>query len=412
MNQAGPYQDIGEGSFRLPSGHFDEWSYLHHNQDVAAMVRDGKLPSGEEHFRSFGHREYRRGMRPFPPSVREMSYLLRNPDVAASVKAGTMASGFDHWVQYGRDEEAQGKRKPYEAGASRDLEALGVSLETWKDGYVIIPGLFDGAQCDRIVETTQRIWRDRHADPRPIDVDIFLDKADSRKVRLNDAPSDAYEHPHKINNLYYFDPLVRAAVMDPRLCTVLRVLLDGDPVAFTSLNFRKGSEQGLHLDTFYMPPAFPHRMVAMWIALEDVSMENGPLTYVPGSSRIPPYYFDHQRLRVNHTAEEYAACGNHMRLHMQRAGLGAQPFCPRKGDVLIWHALLYHGGSPILDKASTRHSLVAHYFPAGDYPGVSVTGATSLIEHGFGCYYENRPPQYQPLIGERGQSFLIDRATP
>lgn len=408
MKQSGPYEAIDANSFRMPSGHFDEWTYLHHNQDVADLVRSGRIVSGEEHFQTRGHQEYVRGVRPRPPSTREMSYLLRNPDVANSVRAGTMRSGFDHWVQYGRDEETKGLRRPYEVGASRDLQSLGAHLDTWQDGYVILPGLFSAEQCDGIVDATQRLWRGRQRDPRPIDVDVFLDQPDTRKLRLSEVPETAYDHPHKINNLYFFDPLVRAAVMDPKLCTVLRVLLDGDPVAFTSLNFRKGSEQGLHLDTFYMPPAFPHRMVAMWLALEDVDMDNGPLVYVPQSNRIPPYYFDRMRLRVNHSAEEYGACVRHMDAHMQRSGLAPKAFCPKKGDVLIWHALLYHGGSPILDKASTRNSLVAHYFPAGDYPGVSVTGATSLIEHGFGCFYENRPPQYEPLLGARGPSFLVD----
>jgi ectoine hydroxylase len=37
-------------------------------------------------------------------------------------------------------------------------------------------------------------------------------------------------------------------------------------------------------------------------------------------------------------------------------------FLPRKGDVLIWHANLLHGGRAIAAPGATRRSLVAHYF--------------------------------------------------
>jgi hypothetical protein len=57
----------------------------------------------------------------------------------------------------------------------------------------------------------------------------------------------------------------------------------------------------------------------------------------------------------------------------------------KKGDVLIWHADLMHGGTPIQDSRQTRKSLVARVLPLGvmatfydftkvtamPYPGIS-----------------------------------------
>jgi ectoine hydroxylase-related dioxygenase (phytanoyl-CoA dioxygenase family) len=34
----------------------------------------------------------------------------------------------------------------------------------------------------------------------------------------------------------------------------------------------------------------------------------------------------------------------------------------KKGDVLLWHAMLIHGGAPINDLAVTRWSMACHYF--------------------------------------------------
>ena len=40
-------------------------------------------------------------------------------------------------------------------------------------------------------------------------------------------------------------------------------------------------------------------------------------------------------------------------------------FTAKKGDVLIWHANLIHGGEKITRPGSTRKSIVVHYFADG-----------------------------------------------
>jgi len=39
-----------------------------------------------------------------------------------------------------------------------------------------------------------------------------------------------------------------------------------------------------------------------------------------------------------------------------------QIFTVRKGDLLVWHTNLFHGGEPHTDKSLTRKSMVFHYF--------------------------------------------------
>ena len=46
----------------------------------------------------------------------------------------------------------------------------------------------------------------------------------------------------------------------------------------------------------------------------------------------------------------------------QAAGLAKLPFAARKGDVLVWHADLAHGGNPVSADV-TRKSIVTHYCP-------------------------------------------------
>ena len=41
---------------------------------------------------------------------------------------------------------------------------------------------------------------------------------------------------------------------------------------------------------------------------------------------------------------------------------------PRKGDILIWHGDLAHGGRPVVDAETTRRSVVGHFCPASAEP--------------------------------------------
>jgi hypothetical protein len=50
-------------------------------------------------------------------------------------------------------------------------------------------------------------------------------------------------------------------------------------------------------------------------------------------------------------------------------------FTPRRGQALIWHASLRHGGSPVRDPARSRRSFVVHFSTAGTYPLRSITVA-------------------------------------
>jgi hypothetical protein len=378
----------GDNSFLSHSyGEFDEWGYLLFNSDVAWGVRRGEWASGREHYETWGADEIRAGRRPPVPDYREMSYLLRNPDIFTAVCTGALACGREHYEAHGRDEELRGCRRPYISKEPRHV-LTAEQRQTWGQGYLHLKGFFSEAQVDAVAERLERLWRDRANDRRPIDVNYFLSSPRWATSALCDVPEEARLFPHKINNLYYWEEIVRALVLDRRLASVVRALIDGDPCALTTLNFERGSEQPLHLDTFYMPPVVPYRMVAAWVALEDAVPEAGPLQYVPGSNRIPPFVFEHGHIRWN--PPEMSDFNSYMQAQMAKRGLTVHEFCPKKGDVFIWHPLLFHGGSKILNPEKTRRSVVTHYFSAADYPLGSISQANNIIMYDAGRYYENR----------------------
>jgi len=183
---------------------------------------------------------------------------------------------------------------------------------------------------------------------------------------MADAPANAREKPYKLNDLYLSQNEIQQLVIGKQLAPILRTLLDGFPMVCNSLNFEFGSQQDYHFDTFYMPSPTPNKMVASWIALEDATAENGPLSYYPGSHKIPPYLFSHGTTHA--VPSEMSNFKDYIDAEIKQRGLEAKTLLANKGDVLIWHSQLFHGGSPILDKRKTRKSLVTHYFTNEDFP--------------------------------------------
>jgi hypothetical protein len=84
---------------------WDEQGYLVANPDVAALVAEGKVQNGFEHYRSAGFFEFRVGGF---PAWNESAYLADNPDVVPLIGQGLFASGYEHYVRQGK---AEGRRK-------------------------------------------------------------------------------------------------------------------------------------------------------------------------------------------------------------------------------------------------------------------------------------------------------------
>lgn len=85
---------------------------------------------------------------------------------------------------------------------------------------------------------------------------------------------------------------------------------------------------------------------------------------MPGSRRLPYYQFEPGRFTFDLSRDgeaERSAAEDWDRRHCERCGLAQQSFTCRRGEVLIWHHSLLHGGSLPVDPALTRKSFVVHY---------------------------------------------------
>lgn len=197
-------------------------------------------------------------------------------------------------------------------------------------------------------------------------------------------------HRFKVNDLYLESRATRSLALNERITPILSALLGSTPLLCNSLNLRQGSAQADHVDSLYMTPRSENKMLAIWVALEDVHADAGPLRYFPRSHKIPQYVFS---TGSHHAVDaEIDRWAHYMQAKVSEHGLEPVTFLAKKGDVFIWSAYLLHGGSAISDPARTRRSLVFHYFSEED----CVANRCTLVPDG-GAYWMHRP--HQPVPG-------------
>jgi len=171
---------------------------------------------------------------------------------------------------------------------------------------------------------------------------------------------DQYGLHERLCNLQMVSPAMRALAANATVREIMQAVFSAPPVVVGSLFFEKGSQQSIHRDgpAFFTVPI--NHFFGVWHALEDVSEDSGPLIYYERGHRVAPD--DELRARDGLNEEVYfrtvrEAC-EAMRLPKQHVVLA-------KGDTLIWHPQLPHGGASIADPARSRKSAVFHYIPVG-----------------------------------------------
>lgn len=185
--------------------------------------------------------------------------------------------------------------------------------------------------------------------------------------------------------------------MSPRIVEFCRAVFADTPVAMQSLHFVMGSTQRAHMDFPYVHTPKPAFLTASWVPLEDVHEDAGPLFYYPRSHRlVPKFDFGGGNLLAYGDGWHVRNFEEYLQGTCERLGLERKLLLPQRGDVLIWHSALVHGGSPRNDPQRTRRSLVTHYSGAGIYNRDRryPDRPPLAVERNGGLYYDLQEPGY------------------
>jgi len=164
----------------------------------------------------------------------------------------------------------------------------------------------------------------------------------------------------KVLDLHVRLPPSQRLIFAPKLLDFLTDVFQEEPVAFQTLYFENGSQQGAHQDTAFVYTDPPYHFVASWIALEDVAPDTGELFYYPRSHKIDDLTFADGTKALRPGDPD----GNMYSVFLEQMArdyaLKRDRFLRKRTDVLFWASDVIHGGKQTSRKA-TRRSLVTDY---------------------------------------------------
>ena len=183
-------------------------------------------------------------------------------------------------------------------------------------------------------------------------------------VDLSKADSIKNTGDLRIQDAWKFDDDVRAIAANPAILALLNKLYGRRAFPFQTLNFPVGTQQHMHSDSVHFSSIPERFMCGVWLAMEDITEDAGPLLYYPGTHKWPILTNEMLGRRGSESKSgsaqsPYEAIWRSM---VEASGIQPQTFCPKKGQALIWAANLLHGGSRQNDLTRTRWSQVTHYY--------------------------------------------------
>ncbi len=282
----------------------------------------------------------------------------------------------EHNAAAGRDEALS----PNDAATVDALLHDPAALQVPPVESVFFESLLAGSQ---ITDEMKALARAYHDDGFVVLQDVFepelVDALVGKYEWLFDPATIGTLPPH-VQELFNLDPArrldawwvceeVRQLACHPRVLELLGLLYGRRPVPFQTLNFKYGTQQPTHSDAIHFWCIPSGYMCGVWVALEEVTLENGALVYYPGSHKLPEVQLAQlgQWGMDGYTSHgsAYRFYENYVRAIVRDRGLEEKKLTVPKGSVLIWAANLLHGGSAVTRPGVTRISQVTHYYFEG-----------------------------------------------
>lgn len=216
-------------------------------------------------------------------------------------------------------------------------------------GYLIVRQAFNAVEVQDALQGLLDLIMGRNPDFTSI---LFESKAQEMLPKLNSE--ERQDAVRKLMFFTAFEPRLKAISHHPKLLKAVTALLgERAPHLFQDMALikppRLGREKPWHQDNAYFnyPQGTP--VVGVWIALDEATIENGCMQFLPGQHRAGP--------RLHFQRRDWQICDTEI--------LGqhsvAAPLKP--GGLLLFSGLLPHG-TPHNSSGQRRRALQFHYAPA------------------------------------------------
>lgn len=255
-----------------------------------------------------------------------------------------------------------------------DDETVAMLRQWIDDGYLVARDLVEMRHIDGMLADLDAIWTAERPTPglevlgaRLKDEDPMVrPHAELLKLPLAERERLRDNAPWRIHGFYRFSESAAAIYNNQRLLELNTLLFGRPAVKDSTINFMYGSRQALHQDltVFLLHPM--NYLNGAWLACEDIHADSGPLVVYPGSHKEPMYReFDNYPQTSLKTCSPETKARYEEHLNATAKKYKREQFLGKKGDLLLWHAMLIHGGDAVKNPKLTRKSYVCHYMAEG-----------------------------------------------
>jgi ectoine hydroxylase-related dioxygenase (phytanoyl-CoA dioxygenase family) len=234
--------------------------------------------------------------------------------------------------------------------ATKGNQMFDPAMKTFFDaeGYLVVENVFSDAELADVRRRTDEIIANPASAPEGVSVgresDTVVDKTDAAANN---------QSVRNIGFLARFDPIFRSFARQPKLLELVRGLIGPRVKVFRDQMLLKppgGQAKPPHQDQSYFRVQPEDALITAWIALDEATIANGCMQYIPGSHRhgIFPIAMDPER-PTHHVPDT-----------------GTVELVPAAVCPVSVGSIIFHGGCTLHNSAENstdtwRRALILHY---------------------------------------------------
>ena len=136
-----------------------------------------------------------------------------------------------------------------------------IAMEYSENGFVVLSGIILQTLIDDVQKDSEKMGFDK------------------------DFPITTYRDANRVQDLWTVSENAKQLACYPQVLEILEMLYGREVIPFQTLNFKVGTQQKAHSDTIHFSSLPAKYMCGVWVALEDITPENGAVYYYPKSQR-------------------------------------------------------------------------------------------------------------------------------
>lgn len=228
------------------------------------------------------------------------------------------------------------------------FEAVGEeALRSYEErGFLAIENAFSLSQVEAAKQAIQDLVDGKN--PNFTNIQFEAKDRDHLNALTGERRLDAVR---KLMGFVTYDDRLAAMSEEPRLLALLQRLIQATPTMFQDMALLKppvGREKPWHQDKAYFTYPVETRVVGVWIALDEATLENGCMHVFPGAHRDGPL--------THFLRRDWQICDT------QTLGKSCAAIPLKPGGCLLFDGLLPHG-TPHNHTSQRRRALQFHYAP-------------------------------------------------